>query len=76
MERVMENEKIRLELNAYFLFGSIGYSSFPLAIIQLILIFFLKTEAIVSICIALWILIPGAYSGWFYYNKYRIKKYQ
>ncbi len=54
----------------------LGYTSFPLAIIQFILIFFFKTETIVTICIALWILIPGAYSGWFYYNKFRIKKYQ
>lgn len=54
----------------------LGYTSFPLAIVQFILIFFFKTETIVTICIVLWIFIPGAYSGWFYYNKFRIKKYQ
>jgi len=49
----------------------VGYISIPLAIILFILVFFVKTETIVPICILLWVAIPGLYSGWFYFKKYK-----
>lgn len=49
----------------------VGFIAFPLALIQFILVFFFKAETIAPICILLWIAIPGLYSGWFYYKKFR-----
>lgn len=49
----------------------VGYTSFPLSIIQFILIFFFKSETIMPITILTWVAIPGLYSGWFYYKKFK-----
>ena len=47
----------------------LGYISFPIAIIMFISAFFFKIETSSTICILLWIIIPGAYSFIFYYKK-------
>ena len=49
----------------------VGYTAFPLAIIQLILAFFINAEIIVPVCVILWIAIPGIQSGIFYYKKFK-----
>lgn len=49
----------------------VGYTSFPLAIIQFALTFFIKADTVVPICIVLWVAIPGLYSGWFFYKKFK-----
>lgn len=49
----------------------VGFTAFPIAVIQFILVFFFKAEVIAPIFILLWIAIPGLYSGWFYYKKFR-----
>ncbi len=49
----------------------VGYTSFPLAIIQFVLVFFLEAESIVPVCVLLWVAIPGIYSGWFFYKKFK-----
>ncbi len=49
----------------------LGYTSFPLGILQFILVFFFPFNIIGPICIALLILIPGLYSLWFFYNKFK-----
>ncbi len=48
----------------------VGYTAFPLAVIQFILCFFIKAETVVAVCILLWVAIPGLYSGWFFYKKF------
>lgn len=47
----------------------LGYISFPVAIIIFISAFFFKIETSSTICILLWIIIPGTYSFIFYYKK-------
>ncbi|WP_195947629.1 SdpI family protein [Paraclostridium bifermentans] len=47
----------------------LGYISFPIAIIMFISAFFFKIETSSTICILLWIIIPGVYSFIFYYKK-------
>lgn len=47
----------------------LGYISFPVAIIMFISAFFFKIETSSTICILLWIIIPGTYSFIFYYKK-------
>lgn len=47
----------------------LGYISFPIAIIMFISAFFFKIETSSTICILLWIIIPGSYSFIFYYKK-------
>jgi uncharacterized membrane protein len=49
----------------------VGYTAFPLAIIQFVLVFFMKAESIVTVCILLWVAIPGIYSGWFFFKKFK-----
>ncbi len=49
----------------------VGYTAFPLAIIQFILAFFISSEIIVPVCVILWVAIPGLRSGIFYYKKYK-----
>jgi len=49
----------------------VGYTAFPLAIIQLILAFFINAEIIVPVCVILWTAIPGIQSGIFYYKKFK-----
>lgn len=48
----------------------VGYTAFPLAVIQFVLCFFIKAETAVAVCILLWVAIPGLYSGWFFYKKF------
>lgn len=47
----------------------LGYVSFPLAIIQFILVFFFSIDKVVTASILTWIAIPGLYSLGFYYKK-------
>ncbi|HHX59457.1 MAG TPA: SdpI family protein [Epulopiscium sp.] len=47
----------------------LGYISFPIAIFQLIFIFFYPVETVMKFSILTWIIIPGLYSLWFYYRK-------
>ncbi|WP_186428618.1 SdpI family protein [Clostridium sp. BSD9I1] len=47
----------------------LGYVSFPLAIIQFILVFFFSIDRVVTASILIWIAIPGLYSLGFYYKK-------
>jgi len=47
----------------------LGYISFPIAIFQLIFMFFYPVETVVKFSILTWIIIPGLYSLWFYYRK-------
>lgn len=47
----------------------LGYVSFPLAIIQFMLIFFFSIDKVVTASILTWIIIPGLYSLRFYYKK-------
>lgn len=49
----------------------IGFLSFPAAIAMFILSFFIKNSIIIPVTIVIWIAIPGLYSGWFFYNKFR-----
>ncbi|OPX42473.1 immunity protein SdpI [Ruminiclostridium hungatei] len=48
----------------------VGYTAFPLAVIQFVLSFFIKAETVVPVCILLWVAIPGLYSGWYFYKKF------
>jgi len=48
----------------------VGYTAFPLAVIQFVLSFFIKAETVVPVCILLWVGIPGLYSGWYFYKKF------
>ncbi|MBE6068115.1 MAG: SdpI family protein [Clostridium lundense] len=47
----------------------LGYISFPLAIIQFILVFYFSVDTVMTTSILTWIAIPGLYSLWFYYKK-------
>lgn len=47
----------------------LGYVSFPIAIIQFILVFYFSTDIVMTSSILTWIIIPGLYSLWFYYKK-------
>lgn len=47
----------------------LGYVSFPLAIIQFILVFFFSIDKVTTVSILTWIAIPGLYSLRFYYKK-------
>ncbi|WP_097027644.1 SdpI family protein [Clostridium peptidivorans] len=47
----------------------LGYVSFPLAIIQFILVFFFSMDKVTTASILTWIAIPGLYSLRFYYKK-------
>lgn len=52
----------------------LGYLSFPLAILQFTLAFFFPLERVIGTCILLWITIPGLYSLWFFYKKFKVTK--
>jgi uncharacterized membrane protein len=52
----------------------LGYSAFPVAIIQFILIFFLDIELVITTCIISWIIIPSIYSLYFYTKKLRVHR--
>jgi uncharacterized membrane protein len=52
----------------------LGYLSFPLAILQFTLAFFFPLERAIGACIILWITIPGLYSLWFFYKKFKVTK--
>ncbi|MDO4535769.1 MAG: SdpI family protein [Clostridium perfringens] len=47
----------------------LGYTSFPIGIVMAIASFYFNMEQVVLWAVALWILIPGVYSGYFYYKK-------
>lgn len=47
----------------------LGYASFPIAIIQFILVFFFSIDKVTTASILTWIAIPGLYSLRFYYKK-------
>lgn len=49
-----------------------GYISFPIAIFQFILVFYYPLETVMKFCILAWIIIPGVYSLWFYYRKFKV----
>ena len=49
----------------------LGYISFPLAIIMFIPSFYFDVETIATTSILIWILIPGLYSLYFYYKKFK-----
>ena len=49
----------------------LGYISFPIAILQFVLVFFLPAKIIGPTCIISWVLIPGVYSLWFFYKKFK-----
>jgi len=49
-----------------------GYISFPIAIFQFILVFYYPPETVMKFCILAWIIIPGVYSLWFYYRKFKV----
>lgn len=50
----------------------LGYVSFPIAILQLILIFWLSIKTVMVTGILLWVGIPGIYSFWFYIRKNKV----
>lgn len=52
----------------------LGYLSFPIAILQFILVFFFSTKIVAVICMISWVSIPGIYSLWFYYRKYKVSR--
>jgi len=52
----------------------LGYLSFPLAILLFTLAFFFPLERAIGACIILWIAIPGLYSLWFFYKKFKVTK--
>lgn len=47
----------------------LGYVSFPIAIIQFILVFYFSIDTVMTTSILTWIAIPGLYSLGFYYKK-------
>ncbi len=47
----------------------LGYISFPIGIIMAIASSYFDIEQIVLWAVVLWIIIPGGYSGYFYYKK-------
>jgi len=49
----------------------LGYVSFPLALLQFILGFYFSIDKVIPFTIITWILIPGLYSLWFYYKKFK-----
>ena len=49
----------------------LGYISFPIAILQLIFVFFFQPQQIIPISILIWIIVPGLYSLWFFYRKFK-----
>lgn len=49
----------------------LGYTSFPVGILMFIGAFFFNISIVMSIGIITWILIPGLYSLWFFYKKYK-----
>ncbi|WP_040213044.1 SdpI family protein [Clostridium polynesiense] len=49
----------------------LGYISFPIGISQFIGSFFLPAEKVSVFFILLWIAVPGLYSLWFYYKKFK-----
>lgn len=49
----------------------LGYTSFPVGILMFIGAFFFNISIVMSIGILTWILIPGLYSLWFFYKKYK-----
>ena len=51
-----------------------GYISFPIAIFQFIFIFYYPLEIVMKFGILTWIIIPGVYSLWFYYRKFKVLK--
>lgn len=48
-----------------------GFLSFPMAIAMFVLSIFINNAVIIPISIVTWIAIPGLYSGWFFYNKFK-----
>lgn len=48
-----------------------GFLSFPVAIVMFILSIFINNDVIIPIAIVTWVAIPGLYSGWFFYNKFK-----
>lgn len=51
-----------------------GYISFPIAILQFIFIFYYPMEMVLKFGILTWIIVPGIYSLWFYYRKFKVLK--
>lgn len=49
----------------------LGYVSFPIAFLQLAIALIIKSELVIPLAIAAWIIIPGLYSLIFCYGKYR-----
>ena len=49
----------------------LGYISFPIAILQFIFVFFFQPQQIIPISILIWIIVPGLYSLWFFYRKFK-----
>lgn len=49
----------------------LGYTAFPVGILMFIGAFFFNISIVMSIGILAWILIPGLYSLWFFYKKYK-----
>lgn len=50
---------------------NLGYVSFPIAILQFVLVFFFSLNIIAPVCIISWVLIPSVYSLWFFYKKFK-----
>lgn len=48
---------------------TLGYLSFPIAIVMFVLTFYFSADNIGPACILIWILIPSLYSLLFYYKK-------
>ena len=49
-----------------------GYISFPIAILQFILVFYYPPETVMKFSILAWIIIPSVHSLWFYYRKFKV----
>lgn len=50
----------------------LGYISFPIAILQFIFIFYYPIDTVIIFSIPTLIIIPGLYSLWFYYKKFKV----
>ena len=49
-----------------------GYLAFPIGILMIICCFFFKAQYVAGVGVLSWVLIPGLYSLWFYYRKFKI----
>ena len=49
----------------------LGYVSFPIALLQLMIALIIESELVIPLAIAAWVIIPSIYSLMFCYGKYR-----